>query len=120
MSDMKLSSHITLMTVLILCGLLVPPVIYTMLFLQASSIAPENARNVIMNAKEKSILIDVRPAREFNSFHLKDAFNIPLDTIRADDKLSWQKRLKNREHIFQICNLGFLSTGATGILTMLL
>ena len=110
---MKLSSHITLMTVLILCGLLVPPVIYTMLFLQASSIAPENARNIIVNAKEKSILIDVRPAREFNSFHLENAINIPLDTIRADDKLSWQNRLKNREHIFLICSMGFLSARAT-------
>jgi len=110
---MKLSSHITLMTVLIIGGLLVPPVIYTMLFLQAPSIAPETARNIIVNAREKSILIDVRPAPEFNSFHLEDAINIPLDTIRADDKLSWQNRLKNREHIFLICSMGFLSARAT-------
>ncbi len=110
---MKLSSHIALMTVLILCGLLVPPAIYAVIFLQAPSIAPENARNIIGNANEKSILIDVRPAREFNSFHLAEAINIPLDTIRADDELSWQNRLKNREHIFLICNMGFLSTKAT-------
>ncbi len=110
---MKLSSHNTLMIVLILCGLLVPPAIYAVLFLQAPSISPENARNIIGNANEKSLLIDVRPAREFNAFHLAGAINIPLDTIRADDKLSWQNRLKNREHIFLICSMGFLSARAT-------
>jgi rhodanese-related sulfurtransferase len=110
---MKLSLHISLMTVLILCGLLVPPVIFTMLFLQAPSISSETAREIIENGKGKSILIDVRSAREFDVFHLEGAINIPLAEIRTDDNLFWQKHLKNREQIFLICNMGFLSAGAT-------
>lgn len=112
-SDMKLSPHIFLMNVLILCGLLVPPVIFTMLFLRAPSISPENARQIIENEKGKSILIDVRPAREFDLFHLEDAVNIPLTEIRKDDTASWQKRLKDKEQIFVICSMGFLSAEAT-------
>ena len=110
---MKLSSHKALMTVLILCGLLVPPVIFTMLFLQAPSISAENARDIIANGKVKSILIDVRSAREFEASHLEGAINIPLEEIQADDNLSWQNHLKNREQIFLICNMGFLSARAT-------
>jgi rhodanese-related sulfurtransferase len=110
---MKLSSHKALMTVLILYGLLVPPVIFTMLFLQAPSISAENAQDIIANGKVKSILIDVRSAREFEIFHLEGAINIPLEEIQADDNLSWQNHLKNKEQIFLICNMGFLSAGAT-------
>ncbi len=110
---MKLFPHISLMTVLILCGLLVPPVIFTMLFLQAPSISSENARDIIENGKGKAILIDVRPAQEFDVFHLEGAINIPLAEIGADENLSWQNQLKNREHIFLICNTGFLSAKAT-------
>jgi len=110
---MKLSSHISLMTVLILCGLLVPPVIFTMLVLQAPSISSENARDIIENGQEKSILIDVRSAREFDEFHLEGAINIPLAEMRGDDNFSLQNRLKNKKHIFLICDMGFLSARAT-------
>jgi rhodanese-related sulfurtransferase len=101
------------MAVLVLCGLLVPPVIFTMLFLQSPSISSENARDIIESGKGKSILIDVRSAREFDVFHLEGAINIPLAEIQADDDLSWQYHLKNKEHIFLICNMGFLSARAT-------
>ena len=110
---MKLSPHKFLMTVLILCGLLVPPVIFTLLFFQAPSISPEKARDIIENRGVKSLLIDVRSQGEFEKLHLEGAINIPLAAIQADSNLAWKNHLKNREHIFLICNMGFLSAGAT-------
>ncbi len=110
---MKLSSHKVLMIVLILCGLLVPPVIFAMLYLQAPSISPEKARDIIDKGRGKSVLIDVRSAQEFEEFHLEGAINIPLAEIQADRNLPCWNELINREHIFLICSMGYLSAGAT-------
>ena len=110
---MNLSSHKVLMIVLIFCGLLVPPVIFAMLYLQAPSISPEKARKIIDEGRGNSVLIDVRSAQEFEKFHLEGALNIPLAEIQADGNPAWRSPLKNREHIFLICSMGYLSARAT-------
>lgn len=51
-----------------------------------------NEKEVIQLLKEDAVLVDVRTKDEYNSKHIKDALNIPLDKI-SDIELEKNKKI---------------------------
>ena len=98
---------------LILIGMIAPPVIFWVSFMRTPSITPEKARQILTDSKEDAVLIDVRSESEFQKISLKEAVNIPWDAISSESQQSWGEMLKNKKHIFIICRLGALSALAT-------
>lgn len=58
-----------------------------------------------------AVIIDVRTAREFQSGHIKEAINIPVDKISSQ-----LKKLKKDVPVITCCASGMRSASAAGIL----
>lgn len=101
------------MCMLILIGMVAPPVLFWLLFLRTPSVMPEAVREVIAASNEDVLLIDVRPKSEYEEFSLKGSVNIPADIISSQPQGSWREMLKEKKHVFVICNCGISSALAT-------
>ncbi|MDY3118464.1 MAG: rhodanese-like domain-containing protein [Peptoniphilus sp.] len=64
-------------------------------------------------AKEKVVVLDVRPAEDYNAGHVKYAVNMPIDTFEAN--LNKIEDLKDFD-VITICNTGKKSSEAADIL----
>jgi rhodanese-related sulfurtransferase len=70
-------------------------------------------KKAIDYVKDGAALIDVRPARDFNSGHLSQAFNIPLDDL----KTLLPERIKDKNRVILLhCRTGLNSKKAKEIL----
>lgn len=61
------------------------------------------AKELQKKLKENITIIDVRTPKEFESLHLEDAINIPLDEIELD---LVKKFIKENSEVFTICQSG--------------
>ena len=64
-------------------------------------------------AKEKYLVIDVRPVDQYNEGHVKHAINIPVDELK--DRLSEIESYKDKD-VVTVCNTGKKSSEAAQIL----
>ena len=79
------------------------------LFQRLFSSAPAVDLKAIID--EGTFLVDVRTAGEFNSGHVKDSVNIPLDNVQA-----LLVKFKNKKNIIVFCRSGASSSQAKNIL----
>jgi phage shock protein E len=70
---------------------------------KAAQISPKNARE---HLKHGALVIDVRSPGEFNSGHLPDALNLPLDEVEA----ALPRRVKDKNQVLLLhCASGMRS-----------
>ncbi len=78
-----------------------------------SRISSSLAKTLIESDDGSSIILDVRTPQEYNTGHIKNAINIPLQVI--SDKAA--SKLKDKDQrIYVYCRSGSRSTTATNIL----
>lgn len=72
-----------------------------------TNISKEQFNNVYMQ-NTNPVVIDVRSPMEYQGKHIKDSFNIPLDSISTDhvESLLANHNIKKNENIYLICKSG--------------
>lgn len=97
---------------LIVASVALPAVIVGTLFHTTPSVTPEEAAQLMRNSQDETILIDVRPAKEFQSFSLQGSVNVPLDEPAFERMLLDAVQDKNKQ-VLLICDAGLSSARAT-------
>ncbi len=106
---MKQNKYFHKIITLILIGMITPPLVFWIFFMRTPSVTPEKARQILAVSKDDAVLIDVRSKAEFEKISLKDAVNIPWNTISSESRKSWGEMLRNKKHLFLLCRSGVLS-----------
>jgi len=75
---LKLTTGLLLLGIFIMSGLVMQGCI---LFIKATEITYAQLKTMMSTTEDVPVLIDVRPAADFNAGHIQDAINIPLDTF---------------------------------------
>jgi rhodanese-related sulfurtransferase len=109
---MKNGRYHRIALVIILVGLVLPALMMGMFLFFTPSVSPEEAAQVMRDPDSDAILIDVRPAKEFNAFSLQESINVPLDAP-SFDRQSQDKVLGGKKHILVMCDTGISGAWAT-------
>jgi rhodanese-related sulfurtransferase len=105
--------------VVILLGLILPPVAYWALYLRAPLVTPQEARRVLSAEPDTALLVDVRPAAEYQKRSLRESVNVPLQRMLDQPDGSWRAQLEGKRQVFLICNSGLQSAQAATALRRL-
>jgi rhodanese-related sulfurtransferase len=102
----------------ILIAVLLLPVLAGAIYSAATpSVSPEEAALRLRDPEEKAVLIDVRNRKEYDTFSLKVARNLPPE--RISDKASAAEALGDAKTVILICDTGFDGAGAVRALRRL-
>ncbi len=95
--------------IVILAGVVIAPLIWWGFFGNTPGITPEKALRLLEAPQSRAVLVDVRSPAEFEQIRLKQAVNVPLDSILAGPDTPWTALLSGRTPVLVICNSGISS-----------
>ncbi|MBE0535033.1 MAG: rhodanese-like domain-containing protein [Phycisphaerae bacterium] len=106
------SKRLAVIIVLIAAGGLLPLLLYNVWFGFVPMVSPAEARQLLQAPDTAALLIDVRPAEEFDETHIEGAHNWPLADIRRVESPFEVPGQFRGGPLFLVCNSGILSTAA--------
>lgn len=108
---MKTAGYAKLVGMVITLGLILPPLVFWMLFSRTPSVSPNEAKRLMQESRGAAIFVDVRTKSEFEQFSLLESVHIPYERIKSGEG-AWRRQLENKQYVFVICNSGVLSAVA--------
>lgn len=98
--------------IMVCAGIVILPLLYWFFFRQVPIISVPEARVLLANAPQDTIIVDVRSPQEYLSIHIKDSFNLPFNQLDSYLFEPTFTTLSDKKHILVICNMGISSSFA--------
>jgi len=93
-------------------GLLVPPVLYWWCFGRVDTVEPREAAGMLAAGNSPAVLVDVRPADEFDAKHIDGAVNWPAADVRRCTSADDAPPEFRDKTLLMVCDMGYTSAAA--------
>ncbi len=97
----------------------IPILIYWLIYGSVSNISAEDAIEMLNKNEDKTLLIDVRDSVEYNHEHVEGAYHWPVDEINKLKSMQEIPDEYKNKTLLLICNSGYITTGAVNSLEKL-